>query len=71
MINLLISDLGKGSFSGDCEQNYYWTICNKKKRKEYEMQRCSVRHAEKWDGKLNLKNTIMTQMNTDSEKLLM
>ena len=35
------------------------------------MQRCSFRHAEKWDGMLNLKNTIMTQMNTDSEKLLM
>lgn len=46
-------------------------VTKKKKRKEYEMQRCSFRHAEKWDGKLNLKNTIMTQMNTDSEKLLM
>lgn len=41
MINLLFSDLDKGSFSGDCEQKYYWTICNKKTRKEYEMQRCS------------------------------
>lgn len=41
MIYLLISDLDKGSFSGDCEQKYYWTLCNKKTRKEYEMQRCS------------------------------
>lgn len=74
MIYLLISDLDKGSFSGDCEQKYYWTLCTKKPGKNMRCKGVALlhRHAEKWDGKLSLKkNAIMTQMNTDREKLLM
>lgn len=57
MIYLLISDLDKGSFSGDCEQKYYWTLCTKKPGKNMRCKGVALlhRHAEKWDGKLSFK----------------